>query len=1332
MNASILALPGTVNNNFENENHSQWWLNLPPGEKVDRWRFAFSQKFRDKENLGTDEISRGMAFSRGFVDVTGTISDLMAYIEKGYAFCASLLGGDSRKKANYKGSQMVVLDIDNSVPKRDENGLPVKGEKEYSQQMLLEEALTHPLIKNHAALIYTTPSHKEDWHKFRIVFLLPQELSAKDRLLHEEMTRLLLEVIPGDEACKDSSRIFYGSTRGDFRLINAKASLPTEFVDLAVARLEEKKALGEKTNKNSRTYRVARDTYNLPTTSNFTQQLMILEALKYIHPDEPYEDWLRVGMALHSAEDVMPEAMNVWLDWAKQGLSYDHRTSRGSIEYRWKGFDQANHTVSIGSLFWLAEKGGWTKEARKKFWHTCQRRARVQEPSRVRSKYLNELQAVFELVPSQVNWPEKLEADQLNPDCLFKRYLDPTRQRFVNEHTFILSEKYSVVQQRWEDALPDGTGRQFSDRKTSYLIKGKTDRDIQVLDPTVWGSSVIANMPPYRLKEAISHSDRTGSNVVLLVEGVHVAESISRNLGIPAIGVAQGRDAIKLLSDATRLTGMTGIYIPSRKGSKDSVHLDNRIKWIEKEFIRCGGFALVLPHITSEDLLKAIHYVKLGQGLVMDIQDEFAPDADEPIGFPSDHPLEKANSCEEVLEAVVQETEKQMDETRTRLEENLKVGMTANHPENKIKMMDYLMELSDQVANELAWDSQLKRWMGYSFGTIGVWAPVSPETVIREVVMPFYRDKGITPGIGFYPQAEKALKPFLERPFNEGDPSLIPFTNGVLDQNTNVFKPHEPGDNLTWQLPYDYEPLAGRTRSDLIHDCYPIWQWLHEAVGGQPDDIQIVHLLVGYLAAIVRGMTSLQRYMVCWGAPGSGKGTFLRLASALVGKKNVASTTLAALETSKFELAKLVQARLILISEMQTFMGTPLTLKALTGEDATQVERKGQQQELGDDQQARGLVLMAGERIPTTTDTGGIARRQIAVQFTKVPKASERRDLISTATDGVRLRGDFAQYMPAFFQLVMSYTEQEIRELVLETDTYVPRLRKQKAESLLASSSLLQWVEDSLYYSDEIDENTGKCMEYSKVGMLKYDRETDTYLHEHQWLFANYRSWCKGAGLTKPLSLNSFRSELVAAMNNQLNLRVQFSKSQGSAIYGLGIRSGEKDVNEKRIVSELYLDRMDENPSDINLKWNWIDLPSLDPRGCFEDSTTHDQSIPESGSSYGPDDLLIPNGISSLEERQINICTLGIAANVSGEKSDLALEDPSDHSQSHFQQSGIESQSELSKTEVSQTKPGEGLPTVQKSADQPKKGEKGRVTDWYSSKSQQSINQNNKEFRQDE
>ena len=113
-----------------------------------------------------------------FQDIEGTLADVQQHIKAGHAICAGLLGGKWRSKANVIGSHWLLLDIDNSDVARDAYGKPIKDEngnsiKVYDHQLTIEEALAHPFIKKHCALIYTTASHKPDWHKFRLVFLLP-------------------------------------------------------------------------------------------------------------------------------------------------------------------------------------------------------------------------------------------------------------------------------------------------------------------------------------------------------------------------------------------------------------------------------------------------------------------------------------------------------------------------------------------------------------------------------------------------------------------------------------------------------------------------------------------------------------------------------------------------------------------------------------------------------------------------------------------------------------------------------------------------------------------------------------------------------------------------------------------------------------------------------------------------------------------------------------------------------------------------------------------------------------------------------------------------------
>ena len=65
-----------------------------------------------------------------------------------------------------------------------------------------------------------------------------------------------------------------------------------------------------------------------------------------------------------------------------------------------------------------------------------------------------------------------------------------------------------------------------------------------------------------------------------------------------------------------------------------------------------------------------------------------------------------------------------------------------------------------------------------------------------------------------------------------------------------------------------------------------------------------------YLLGVVTGRTDWQKYLELVGARGTGKSTFTRLATALVGSENVHTTTLNKLEKFKFETASIAGKRL--------------------------------------------------------------------------------------------------------------------------------------------------------------------------------------------------------------------------------------------------------------------------------------------------------------------------------------------------------------------------------------------------------------------------------------
>jgi hypothetical protein len=184
-----------------------------------------------------------------FADTEGNLEALQKNIISGYAIC-SLLGGKRRLRISFQGGQIVFIDIDNSQEMKDENGKIVKDAdgkviKIYLHQLTIAEALEHPIVQKHGALIYTTSSHGEResaspngiWEKFRVVFVLP--VVVNDPNIFEAIVGELLEVLPGDPACKSAVSVFYGSTKAEFPLVNKEAVLPYRFIQRATEKVKE-------------------------------------------------------------------------------------------------------------------------------------------------------------------------------------------------------------------------------------------------------------------------------------------------------------------------------------------------------------------------------------------------------------------------------------------------------------------------------------------------------------------------------------------------------------------------------------------------------------------------------------------------------------------------------------------------------------------------------------------------------------------------------------------------------------------------------------------------------------------------------------------------------------------------------------------------------------------------------------------------------------------------------------------------------------------------------------------------------------------------------------
>ncbi|WP_175990479.1 hypothetical protein [Bacillus sp. Marseille-Q1617] len=101
-------------------------------------------------------------------------------------------GAIKRSIDNWESQQILALDFD--------------------EGLRLDEALKDNFFIENAAFIYTTFSHTEEHHKFRVVFVL--EFPVYDYQLYKKLINELLSRYPyADQSCKDGSRLFFGGTR---------------------------------------------------------------------------------------------------------------------------------------------------------------------------------------------------------------------------------------------------------------------------------------------------------------------------------------------------------------------------------------------------------------------------------------------------------------------------------------------------------------------------------------------------------------------------------------------------------------------------------------------------------------------------------------------------------------------------------------------------------------------------------------------------------------------------------------------------------------------------------------------------------------------------------------------------------------------------------------------------------------------------------------------------------------------------------------------------------------------------------------------------------------
>jgi P4 family phage/plasmid primase-like protien len=240
------------------------------------------------------------------------------------------------------------------------------------------------------------------------------------------------------------------------------------------------------------------------------------------------------------------------------------------------------------------------------------------------------------------------------------------------------------------------------------------------------------------------------------------------------------------------------------------------------------------------------------------------------------------------------------------------------------------------------------------------------------------------------PQFELTEGPGRRKEYLRPAPNLIAFRNGVLDvtewlANSRNVVLHRNTPNLFCQsvLPYDYDPSAAAPS---------FRKFIHEAL---PDADQ-QRLALKMMGASLLAENRFQVIFVLCGAPGSGKSTFAKVMSGLVGEDSLASATMQSVQ-GEFGTFPLLSARLILMPEANSSEGHGKAItdkiKAWSGGDQIPVRKI-----YGDGFTAQmpGRILLVANELPTFPDpSGAILRRLTALHFRVSFVGAEDRDLSS-------------------------------------------------------------------------------------------------------------------------------------------------------------------------------------------------------------------------------------------------------------------------------------------------------------------------------------------------
>lgn len=215
---------------------------------------------------------------------------------------------------------------------------------------------------------------------------------------------------------------------------------------------------------------------------------------------------------------------------------------------------------------------------------------------------------------------------------------------------------------------------------------------------------------------------------------------------------------------------------------------------------------------------------------------------------------------------------------------------------------------------------------------------------------------------------------------------LISLENGLLDPVSRTLRPHTPRFFTRNTIPVCYDERHNGAPQALLEFLNSCW----------PHDADSHRLLQQWFGAALVGGGALHKICLLIGPPRSGKGTIMRVLTALLGRENVAGPTLGDFAT-QFGLAPLIGKRSAIVGDAR-FAGRPdqmaqavSRLLSISGGDMLTIDRKHREPWVG---RLDLQLFICTNELPRLPDSSGaLASRFSVLQMTRSHLGQEDKGL---------------------------------------------------------------------------------------------------------------------------------------------------------------------------------------------------------------------------------------------------------------------------------------------------------------------------------------------------